>query len=201
MEPNKAAVLLRLKEFKRIGRDNFLRRYANGHGAKSHVIAFKGDHYDLKAIWASAHKPRIKSKDCSTKEAKAGLSQLGFTCKTKKYEAVQNKVRRFEEGGRHYREAKFFTRNPKLVAKAKGHYGFRCSACSFDFKAFYGKLGARYIECYHLKPLASQGGRTSSGVEDVAVLCSNCHRMVHRQNPPVKIKELQRLICAASKRR
>ena len=28
-------------------------------------------------------------------------------------------------------------------------------------------------------------------IEDFSVLCSNCHRMVHRKNPPYTIEELK----------
>ncbi len=54
-----------------------------------------------------------------------------------------------------------------------------CEACGFDFGATYGSLGEGYIECHHVVPLA-EAGRTRTRLEDLALLCANCHRMAER---------------------
>jgi 5-methylcytosine-specific restriction protein A len=51
--------------------------------------------------------------------------------------------------------------------------------CGFDFEARYGSVGAGFAEVHHLRPLSTTGA-TSTRLSDLAVLCSNCHRMVHR---------------------
>jgi hypothetical protein len=83
-------------------------------------------------------------------------------------------------------------RNPGLVKAARAIRGFTCEACDFDFEATYGSLGHEYIECHHVDPL---GGRnepnTSTSVRDVRMLCANCHRMVHRERPPVRVEVLR----------
>ena len=85
-----------------------------------------------------------------------------------------------------------FARNPGLVKAARAIRGFTCEACDFDFEATYGSLGREYIECHHVAPL---GGReqptTSTTVRDVRMLCANCHRMVHRQRPPLLVEVLR----------
>jgi len=55
-----------------------------------------------------------------------------------------------------------------------------CEACGFDFFAVYGDLGRSYIEVHHRTPL-HVSGETESSLADLALLCSNCHRMVHRK--------------------
>jgi len=57
-----------------------------------------------------------------------------------------------------------------------------CAACGFDFERFYGDRGKGYIECHHVIPLHETGERRVS-ISDLALLCSNCHRMIHA-NPP-----------------
>jgi hypothetical protein len=52
--------------------------------------------------------------------------------------------------------------------------------CGFDFEAAYGELGAAYAEVHHLKPLARLRGRTKTTLDDLAVVCANCHAMIHR---------------------
>jgi len=176
----------------------FLNRYAGGRPAKAHRISFEGNLYDMKAIWAAAHKPRSETWKFNTKDARKDLKELGFECIVRSKIPAGDGTAQFEEGKRRLRELALFSRHPGLVAQAKARYGPRCCGCKFDFATFYGPLGANYIECHHLNPLADQEGSTVSGVEDVTVLCSNCHRMVHRQHPPITLQELRKRIRAAA---
>ncbi|MEU0286213.1 HNH endonuclease [Streptomyces sp. NPDC006147] len=68
-----------------------------------------------------------------------------------------------------------------------------CEACGFDFEATYGPRGAGYIECHHVVPLHEAGeGRTR--LSDLALICANCHRMIHRRAPWPTPGELRNLI-------
>ncbi|WP_406467977.1 HNH endonuclease [Streptomyces sp. NBC_01594] len=68
-----------------------------------------------------------------------------------------------------------------------------CEACGFDFEATYGPRGAGYIECHHVVPLHEAGeGRTK--LSDLALICANCHRMIHRCAPWPTPGELGSLI-------
>jgi 5-methylcytosine-specific restriction protein A len=88
-------------------------------------------------------------------------------------------------------------RNSAAGRRAKSMHGYVCQACEFDFEAVYGELGHQYIEAHHLTPLASLPEDIEVPVDpktDFAVLCSNCHRMVHRPRRLLSIAELQVLI-------
>jgi hypothetical protein len=52
--------------------------------------------------------------------------------------------------------------------------------CGFDFHAKYGELGIGFAEVHHNKPLseAPSTGRVVR-LADLAIVCANCHRMVH----------------------
>jgi len=52
--------------------------------------------------------------------------------------------------------------------------------CGFDFVERYGKLGEGYAQVHHLVPLGkmSRNGREIK-LEDFAIVCPNCHAMVH----------------------
>jgi hypothetical protein len=88
-------------------------------------------------------------------------------------------------------------RNHAAALLAKQHHGFRCQACAFEFRETYGPLGDGFIEAHHLRPLASLKEGTS-GVYDVAkdfaVLCSNCHRMIHRTQYPSDLRGFRALL-------
>jgi YD repeat-containing protein len=82
--------------------------------------------------------------------------------------------------------------------RSQGHK-IACEACGFDFEATYGARGEGYIEVHHLRPL-HDSGPVRSRLEDLALLCSNCHRMVHRRRPWLRFDQLKRLVQSARRR-
>lgn len=98
---------------------------------------------------------------------------------------------------RQYRMHRRIERNPKAAQQAKAHHGLVCQACDFDFAAKYGALGQGYIEAHHLRPLGTleEGVPVTYNVDtDFAVLCSNCHRMIHRTDDPSDLHEFSLLV-------
>jgi len=97
------------------------------------------------------------------------------------------------EERRRFRYHKSIERNSRLSKAAKEYHGYVCQICGFDFEKEYGELGKEYIEAHHLVPISElpQGQVTQlSPVDDFAVLCANCHRMIHRKNAPGTLREL-----------
>ncbi|RSS50870.1 HNH endonuclease [Streptomyces sp. WAC01280] len=78
-----------------------------------------------------------------------------------------------------HRERDRGLRNRKIQQAQKLNEPIRCEACTFDFGATYGPLGADYIEVHHVTPL-HVSGPSETRLEDLALLCANCHRMCHR---------------------
>jgi hypothetical protein len=91
-------------------------------------------------------------------------------------------------------------RNPSLIREAKAialnrDGCLRCECCKFDFKSVYGELGIGYIEAHHTKPVSAlHADGDFTRVEDLALVCSNCHRMLHRRRPWLGSDDLRRLI-------
>ncbi|MFJ8627848.1 HNH endonuclease [Kitasatospora sp. NPDC093550] len=71
-----------------------------------------------------------------------------------------------------------------------------CEVCSFDFQQAYGDRGAGYIECHHVVPLHA-AGESRTKLSDLALICANCHRMIHRRAPWPTPSELRRLMSEA----
>jgi 5-methylcytosine-specific restriction protein A len=69
-----------------------------------------------------------------------------------------------------------------------------CEACDFDFLAFYGEVGRRFAECHHIIPLAEAAFIRKTRLADLAIVCANCHRMLHRSRPVLTIEALQGVI-------
>jgi hypothetical protein len=90
-------------------------------------------------------------------------------------------------------------RNPLLVKRKKElalkeNSLLPCEICQFSFKEKYGETGEGFIEAHHIFPVSQLTEETETKLEDLILLCSNCHRMIHRKRPWVTsradIKEL-----------
>ena len=84
-------------------------------------------------------------------------------------------------------------RAKKIKKHLQTHQTLACSTCGFDFKAAYGSYGEGYIECHHVVPLHASGERNTR-LDDLILICANCHRMIHRRNPWLTPDQLQELI-------
>lgn len=71
------------------------------------------------------------------------------------------------------------------------HGQLRCEACDFDFSAFYGALGKGFCEVHHKTPLGSLKEKRITRMSDLAIVCSNCHRILHRSKPMASVSELK----------
>ncbi|RLP11032.1 HNH endonuclease [Propionibacterium australiense] len=73
-------------------------------------------------------------------------------------------------------------RNHKIKQTREQRGSISCEVCGFDFEEFYGDLGSGYVEVHHRQPL-HVSGTTTTRLTDLALVCSNCHRMIHRGYP------------------
>ena len=78
------------------------------------------------------------------------------------------------------------------VLKAHGH--LKCEACSFNFETRYGERGKGFIEAHHVKPVHTLKPGDKTRLEDLVLICSNCHRIIHTRRPWLTIEELRQLI-------
>ncbi len=92
------------------------------------------------------------------------------------------------------------SRNPKLVRDAKKAFkqdngSLYCEVCEFDFEKRYGMRGQDFIEAHHRKPISKMdvGKPAKLTIKDLAMVCSNCHRMLHRI-PWLSVDELKVLL-------
>jgi 5-methylcytosine-specific restriction enzyme A len=92
-----------------------------------------------------------------------------------------------------YRERSPGLRRRKIDSVRRRGQPIACAACGFDFETVYGDRGCGYIECHHVVPLHETGERKVS-IRDLALLCSNCHRMIHAKPPWPTPEELRQVI-------
>jgi hypothetical protein len=62
-----------------------------------------------------------------------------------------------------------------------------------------GDRGIGFIECHHTKPVSMLDGESRTHIDDLAMVCSNCHRTIHRTRPWLSIGELKSLLKVGSR--
>lgn len=88
-------------------------------------------------------------------------------------------------------------RNQAIVHKKKAQAtSFNCEICDFSFSRVYGNIANEYCEVHHLLPLSEIENTSQTRIEDLAILCANCHRVVHLRNPPYTIDEVKAMLSA-----
>jgi len=105
----------------------------------------------------------------------------------------------FPEGREVEKKHKLRERNQAAVRTAKERFkkkngSLLCQVCGFEFYTKYGEIGCDFIEGHHTLPMSELEGEVKTQVKDIALVCSNCHRMLHRKRPWLRMSELKKLI-------
>ena len=107
--------------------------------------------------------------------------------------AVAERVRRLEESGAIVGYQATVDR-ARLGRPLGAFLRLTTSATSYQrVIALCGSLDA-VIECHHIKPLHTLAEAQTTRLEDLALLCSNCHRMVHARRPWLTVDDLKSLL-------
>lgn len=85
-------------------------------------------------------------------------------------------------------------RNQAIVrAKKKRAASLNCEVCTFSFGR-YGRAASHYCEVHHLLPLSEVERTIQTRMEDLAIVCANCHRVIHLRNPSYLLDEVRRML-------
>lgn len=89
-------------------------------------------------------------------------------------------------------------RNSKLTREKKDKIlmetgKLECEVCKTDFEKLYGSIGYGFAECHHVNPLSLRDSNEETTLDELAILCANCHRMIHRQQPWISVEELKKV--------
>jgi 5-methylcytosine-specific restriction enzyme A len=70
-------------------------------------------------------------------------------------------------------------RSRKLRDRALQEAGGICEACRVNFKRVLGGKGVRVLQVHHRRQFAATDAPRVTRLSDLAVLCANCHMLVH----------------------
>ncbi len=140
----------------------------------------------------------------SAVEARDYFLRRGYTVIDRRKEAEKSVVTEddessFPEGrelfARHHHLERDGTMPKKAKAKRLAETGkLECEACGMNFHRSYGDLGYGFIEAHHTIPVSQLKGTTKTKINDLALVCSNCHRMLHRGKDLLTVIGLKQLI-------
>ena len=139
--------------------------------------------------------------DFQWEDLKDGLNVIQKSSENKRKIDVFDETIMIQEGVKKLVETKIYERSSYLRRIAIEHYtkenDILCNACQFSFNKFYGeKIGKAYIEIHHIKPIFKYEDEEldktiDKALKNVVPLCSNCHRMIHRDwRNPLKVDYL-----------
>jgi hypothetical protein len=105
----------------------------------------------------------------------------------------------FEEGGVKFQLHRRKESNRNAVRRKKEivqdkHGRLICEVCDSDFAQVYGALGAGFAECHQRIPLAGLEENHRTRLSELAIVCSNCHRVLHRSRPMLSVEELRKIV-------
>ncbi len=107
-----------------------------------------------------------------------------------KHSPMQRATREFIEGTKRMRNHIAYERNSKARAICLAQKGYTCEVCGFNFEEKYGEAGKEFAEVHHQR-MVSEGKRIyTDPAKELLVVCSNCHSIIHRREPPYTKEEM-----------
>ncbi|MFD1331103.1 hypothetical protein ACFQ4O_03750 [Methylopila musalis] len=89
-------------------------------------------------------------------------------------------------------------RDRVFAARAKKYYRDKnggkltCEACGLDPVALYGPDGERCIEAHHKVPIEELQPDSITRVDEMAMVCASCHRIIHSKKPCLTVDEVRK---------
>jgi len=152
-----------------------------------------------KEVFEEFYQDRQKLRRIATEITKIAGDPLLRSTLSAVEEDEQTQLDNVIEGQVLYKLHKVRERDSKIIASKKDQ-AFKllgklaCEACIFQFENYYGDIGKGFIECHHKTPLANFKVATTTSLDDLALVCSNCHRMLHRKIDTITVEDLRLMI-------
>jgi predicted HNH restriction endonuclease len=95
------------------------------------------------------------------------------------------------------RDVKLIREFKKMVKERTG--SLICVGCDFESADMYGPEYADTMEAHHTIPVHTLKPGDKTNLKDLAILCANCHRIVHARKKWLTIPQLQQLVASRSR--
>ncbi len=158
------------------------------------------------AIMAGVNSSLIRKKADVYIEAQAehfGMTNVGSATELIKVESLPETDLEEEitgkEGRMLTRLHAYKERDRGFAAKVRNYYKnkndgkLHCVACGLKPELLYDDRGERCIEAHHIIPIEELQPDSVTRVDDMAMVCASCHRIIHSRKPCLTIDEVQAL--------
>jgi 5-methylcytosine-specific restriction enzyme A len=100
-----------------------------------------------------------------------------------------------------HRARERWLRDQKIAqVKAANNGRLPCQVCGFEFFEAYGEIGRDYAQVHHLNPLGDRTKPSLTSLVELAVVCANCHVMLHRGGEVRPLAEVRQALLRPDKR-
>ncbi|MDD2870603.1 MAG: HNH endonuclease [Candidatus Gracilibacteria bacterium] len=178
---------------------SFLKNNFAIHEDRGFKITEKGKLYLLENYEVTEY---LIENDFDWDDIKEGFNNVytSTTINNKKIELFDENIL-INEGIQKVINVKTYNRSDRLRNIAINHFKksdgkLYCECCSFCFDLFYGaEISKNYIEIHHKRPIFQYEGedinvKIENALNNLSPLCSNCHRMIHRDKNTKKIDDI-----------
>jgi len=167
---------------------------------------WRGKLYETGAVVGVAYKtsdlPSENSMANDLREALALYSFLKQSGGWRSADEIVNEAKQDGVGGsleqaKRYRQHRSIERQSSHSKKVKKIQGTQCKGCDFELADLYGPIAKDIIDAHHLVPISSLNNGDVVRLDpkkDFAVLCPNCHRVIHRMDDTGDIRGLRKLV-------
>lgn len=150
-----------------------------------------GSHVE-EIIWASFADdlPKLKSTAELIRAGAKELSMLGIEANEEDEGSEEGKILTRLHKIRE-RDSSLAKKKKQKVMEATG--SLECEVCNFDFYRAFGTHGEGFAECHHGRPISTLEPGEKTKLSDLHIVCSNCHRMLHRGKQWLSVAALKEI--------
>ncbi len=122
--------------------------------------------------------------------AHLGISSLGAVYADEEITAVEGELRVALVRHRRREQKLRLAKIAQALQAGTGRLRCEVPGCGFEFLEVYGEIGRDYAQVHHLRSLADRKAPSETKLTDLAVVCANCHAMIHRGGECRSLNEL-----------
>jgi 5-methylcytosine-specific restriction endonuclease McrA len=85
----------------------------------------------------------------------------------------------------------FRLRNHVLIEAKRKQSDGKCSVCRFDINERFRGIDKDHLVAHRVKPIGQRNRASKTSLDEIDLLCPNCHAAVHSEDPPLSANELR----------
>ena len=148
----------------------------------------------FREIWAEFHEHPEDVSEIAN-EIKRALSSNDYILPKTNLDERKAKVFEGKQQLRsHYSRERKSQRKAKLKAFMASYGSLFCEVCDDDYANYDEEVRAKVFEVHHNVPLAIAFHQVGTRLDDLSVLCANCHRAIHAYEEVPTVQQMREML-------